>query len=57
MRTARRSMPVYNSTTFRFAATADLLDVIEGRKPGSLYTRYGLNPTLQALEEKLAALE
>jgi cystathionine gamma-synthase len=50
-------LPIYNSTTFRFAATADLLDVIEGRKSGSLYTRYGLNPTLQALEEKLAALE
>ncbi len=50
-------MPVYNSTTFRFASTADLLDVIDGRKPGSLYTRYGLNPTIQALEEKLAALE
>lgn len=49
--------PIYNSTTFRFAATADLLDVIEGRKAGSLYTRYGLNPTIQALEEKLAALE
>jgi cystathionine gamma-synthase len=48
-------MPVYNSTTFRFASTADLLDVIDGRKPGSLYTRYGLNPTIQALEEKLAA--
>jgi len=30
---------IYNSTTFRFATTADLLDVIEGRKPGSLYTR------------------
>ncbi len=50
-------MPIYNSTTFRFATTADLLDVIDGRKPGSLYTRYGLNPTIQSLEEKLAALE
>ena len=49
--------PVYNTTTFRFARTADLLDVIEGRKPGSLYTRYGMNPTIKALEEKLAALE
>jgi cystathionine gamma-synthase len=50
-------MPIYNSTTFRFACTADLLDVIDGRKPGSLYTRYGLNPTIQALEVTLAALE
>ena len=49
--------PIYNTTTFRFASTADLLDVIDGRKPGSLYTRYGLNPTIQALEAKLASLE
>ncbi|HXY22746.1 MAG TPA: aminotransferase class I/II-fold pyridoxal phosphate-dependent enzyme [Burkholderiaceae bacterium] len=49
--------PVYNTTTFRFARTADILDVIEGRKSGSLYTRYGLNPTIQSLETKLAALE
>lgn len=49
--------PVYNTTTFRFPSTADLLDVVDGRKPGSLYTRYGLNPTIQALEAKLASLE
>jgi cystathionine gamma-synthase len=49
--------PLYQTTTFRFDSTADLLDVVEGRKPGALYTRYGLNPTIQALEEKLAALE
>lgn len=51
------STPLYQSTTFKFASTADLLDVIEERKPGSLYTRYGLNPTLQSLEQKLAGLE
>ncbi|MBZ0091030.1 MAG: aminotransferase class I/II-fold pyridoxal phosphate-dependent enzyme [Sulfuricellaceae bacterium] len=49
--------PLYQTTTFKFASSADLLDVVEGRKPGSLYTRYGLNPTIRALEEKLAALE
>ncbi|MDZ4254892.1 MAG: aminotransferase class I/II-fold pyridoxal phosphate-dependent enzyme [Sulfuritalea sp.] len=49
--------PIYNTTTFKFPSTADLLDVVEGRKPGSLYTRYGLNPTIQALEAKLASLE
>src|SRR5574340_718047 len=49
--------PTYTSTTFKFDSTADLLDVVEGRKPGSLYTRYGLNPTLFSLEQKLAALE
>ena len=50
-------LPLYNTTTFAFASTADLLDVVDGRKPGSLYTRYGLNPTLFALEETLAGLE
>ncbi|HZV53992.1 MAG TPA: aminotransferase class I/II-fold pyridoxal phosphate-dependent enzyme [Rhodocyclaceae bacterium] len=49
--------PIYTTTTFKFASTADLLDVVDGRKPGSLYTRYGLNPTIGSLEEKLAALE
>jgi cystathionine gamma-synthase len=50
-------VPIYNTTTFAFASTADLLDVVDGRKPGSLYTRYGLNPTVLALEETLAGLE
>ncbi|MDP2828067.1 MAG: aminotransferase class I/II-fold pyridoxal phosphate-dependent enzyme [Sulfuricellaceae bacterium] len=49
--------PIYTTTTFKFDSTADLLDVVEGRKPGSLYTRYGLNPTIRALEDKLASLE
>ncbi len=49
--------PLYTTTTFKFPSTAALLDVVEGRKPGALYTRYGLNPTIRALEEKLAAIE
>ena len=49
--------PLYTTTTFKFPSTAALLDVVEGRRPGALYTRYGLNPTIQALEEKLAAIE
>ena len=49
--------PLYQTTTFKFASTADLLDVVDGKKPGSLYTRYGLNPTIQSLEAKLASLE
>ena len=49
--------PIYNTTTFKFASTAELLDVVDGRRPGSLYTRYGMNPTIRALEEKLASLE
>ncbi len=49
--------PLYGTTTFAFGSTAELLDVVEGRKSGNLYTRYGLNPTIRSLEEKLASLE
>jgi cystathionine beta-lyase/cystathionine gamma-synthase len=49
--------PLYQTTTFKFNSTADLLDVVEGRRAGNLYTRYGLNPTIRSLEEKLAGLE
>lgn len=49
--------PLYSTTTFAFDSTADLLDVVEGRKAGNLYTRYGLNPTITSLEAKLAAIE
>jgi cystathionine beta-lyase/cystathionine gamma-synthase len=49
--------PTYTTTTFKFKSTADLLDVVDGRKPGSLYTRYGLNPTVASIEQKLASLE
>lgn len=49
--------PLYTATTFKFPATADILAVVEGHRPGALYTRYGLNPTVLALEQKLAAIE
>lgn len=49
--------PIYNTTTFAFASTADLLDVVDGKRAGALYTRYGLNPSIFALEETLAGLE
>ena len=48
---------LYNHSTFGFENTADLLDVVEGRTEGNLYTRYGLNPTIRSLERKLADLE
>lgn len=50
-------LPVYDTTTFTFESTADLLDVVDGRRPGSLYTRYGMNPSILAVEETLAGLE
>lgn len=50
-------LPTYNTTTFAFESTEALLDVVEGRRAGALYTRYGLNPTTFALEETMAAVE
>lgn len=49
--------PIYNTTTFAFDSTADLLAVVEGKKAGSLYTRYGSNPSIVAVEKTLAGLE
>ena len=51
------SLPLYDTTTFAFKTTEALLSVIEGTHEGNLYTRYGMNPTLRALETMLAALE
>jgi methionine-gamma-lyase len=48
--------PIYQSTTFASADADEMAAVYGGEKPGYMYTRYG-NPTLHALEEKLAALE
>lgn len=49
--------PLYNHSTFGFPNTQGVLDVVEGRVEGSLYTRYGLNPTIQSVEKKLAVIE
>lgn len=49
--------PLYDQTTFGFASTQALLDTIEGRAPGNLYTRYGSNPSIRAVEKQLALLE
>lgn len=49
--------PLYSSTTFRYASMAELMAVAQGERPGALYTRYGLNPSIQSLERKLAALD
>ncbi|MGH3259841.1 MAG: trans-sulfuration enzyme family protein [Streptosporangiaceae bacterium] len=50
-------LPLYNHAIFAFESTQQLLDVVEGRRDGNLYTRYGLNPTIRAVERKLADLE
>lgn len=49
--------PLYNHSTFAFPDTEAVLDVVEGRSEGNLYTRYGLNPTIRSVEEKVASTE
>src|SRR5579863_3590986 len=48
--------PIYQSTTFASANSDEMAAVYGEEKPGYMYTRYG-NPTIHALELKLAALE
>src|SRR5690554_6267822 len=49
--------PIYNTTNFIFDDTQELLDVIDGKKEGYLYTRWGANPTILELEQGLATIE
>ena len=49
--------PLYDTTTFCFTNTEELLDVVEGRNDGPLYTRYGMNPSITSLEKRLAQLD
>ncbi len=48
--------PIYQSTTFVSADADEMAAVYGEEKFGYMYTRYG-NPTIHALEKKLAALE
>jgi len=48
--------PIYQSTTFVSADSDEMAAVYGEEKFGYTYTRYG-NPTIHALEEKIAALE
>ena len=48
--------PIYQSTTFVAADSDEMAAVYGEDKFGYMYTRYG-NPTIHALEEKMAALK
>lgn len=48
--------PIYQATTFAAQDSEEMAALYSGEKPGYMYTRYG-NPTVHALEEKVAALE
>lgn len=49
-------VPIYQTSTFIFDDAQQGADIFAGKKKGYIYTRIG-NPTLDALENKLAALE
>jgi cystathionine beta-lyase/cystathionine gamma-synthase len=48
--------PIYETTTFVFENAQEVRDYNEGRSAKFLYSRYA-NPTVLAVEEKIAALE
>jgi len=50
------TLPIYETTTFLFESAAEVRAYAEGRSDRFLYSRYG-NPTVQAVEAKLALLE
>jgi methionine-gamma-lyase len=48
--------PIFRTSNFAFANTAEMQRWAEGKSKAYIYTRYG-NPTLAIAEEKIAALE
>ncbi|NIP44673.1 MAG: PLP-dependent transferase, partial [candidate division Zixibacteria bacterium] len=48
--------PVFNTSTYVFKNMQELRDYVKGDSPYYLYSRY-TNPTVEAAETKLAALE
>ena len=54
--TGARAVPIYQSTSFVFEDTADAANLFALQKYGVIYSRIG-NPTVAALEERLASLE
>lgn len=49
-------MPIYQTSTFSFRNSQHGADLFAGKEKGYIYTRIG-NPTIEALENKLAELE
>jgi len=48
--------PIYQTSTFAFPTNESIWDLMEGRREGFIYTRYG-NPNYGLVEAKIAALE
>ena len=51
------SVPLYQTSTFRFPTSDDFADVINDRRPGYTYSRGYGNPTVDAFEAVIADLE
>ena len=54
--TGARAVPIYQTTSFVFTDTADAASLFALQKYGNIYSRIG-NPTVAALEERIASLE
>ena len=54
--TGARAVPIYQSTSFVFEDTRDAADLFALQKYGTIYSRIS-NPTVNAFEERMAALE
>ena len=54
--TGARAVPIYQSSSFCYASAEECAGVFSGTLPGYTYTRI-VNPTVEALEKRLAALE
>lgn len=54
--TGARAVPIYQTTSFVFEDAADAGNLFALQKYGNVYSRIG-NPTVAALEERLASLE
>lgn len=48
--------PIYQTTTFAFPSNESMLDLMEGRSSGHIYTRFS-NPNFEIAEAKIAQIE
>ena len=51
-----RVLPIYQSTTYKYDSTEHVAKLFDLEVPGHMYSRIS-NPTVEALENKIAALE
>lgn len=51
-----RTLPIYQSTTYKYDTTAYVAQLFDQTAPGHMYSRIS-NPTVGLVEEKIAALE